>query len=94
MGKFKKFLNNKEKKTSDIEKDVTDPTILKQELEVLIKNLNKEKNLQASFILRDEDVSEVDDGGTSGEEDAMDEKKLEGKNNTSLSEFHIFHHAH
>ena len=77
MGKKK----NKEKKNSEVEKDLkkdvaTDPSILKQELEVLIKNLNKQKNLQESFILRDEDVTEVDDGAeSSGDENVMDEKK-------------------
>ena len=77
MGKKK----NKEKKNSEVEKDLkkdvaTDPSILKQELEVLIKNLNKQKNLQESFILRDEDVTEVDDGAeSSGDENVTDEKK-------------------
>ena len=77
MGKKK----NKEKKNSEVEKDLkkdvaTDPSILKQELEVLIKNLNKQKNLQESFILRDEDVTEVDDGEeSSGDENVTDEKK-------------------
>merc|ERR1712038_149017 len=73
MGKKK----NKEKKNSEVEKDLkkdvaTDPSILKQELEVLIKNLNKQKNLQESFILRDEDVTEVDDGESSDDEIVTD----------------------
>merc|ERR1712008_360132 len=63
-----------------LKKDVVgDPMILKQELEVLIKNLNKEKNLQQSFVLRDEDVSDFDDGGESPAEeiDIEEEKYLE-----------------
>merc|ERR1712212_1185091 len=76
MGKKK----NKEKNNSVVEKDLkkdvaTDPSILKQELEVLIKNLNKQKNLQESFILRDEDVTEVDDGESSGDENVEGKEK-------------------
>ena len=74
MGKKK----SKKTKTDDIEKDlkkdvVADPAILRQELEVLIKNLNKEKNLQEGFVLKDEDVTEVDDGESTDDENA-DEK--------------------
>ena len=62
MGKKK----NPGRMVKDLKKDVVgDPDILKQELEVLIKNLNKEKNLQQAFVLRDEDVSDFDDGGES-----------------------------
>jgi hypothetical protein len=62
MGKKK----NPGRMVKDLKKDVVgDPDILKQELEVLIKNLNKEKNLQQGFVLRDEDVSDFDDGGES-----------------------------
>merc|ERR1712218_592892 len=88
MGKKK----NKEKKTFELEKDlkkdvVTDPSILKQELEVLIKNLNKQKNLQESFVLKDEDVTEVDDGDSSGDENVEGDKRLkEDKKNQSKSQ--------
>merc|ERR1712021_124018 len=76
MGKKK----NPGRMVKDLKKDVVgDPMILKQELEVLIKNLNKEKNLQQSFVLRDEDVSDFDDGGESPAEeiDIEEEKYLE-----------------
>ena len=72
MGKKK----NPGRMVKDLKKDVVgDPMILKQELEVLIKNLNKEKNLQQAFVLRDEDVSDFDDGGESpAEEIDIDEE--------------------
>ena len=76
MGKKK----NPGRMVKDLKKDVVgDPDILKQELEVLIKNLNKEKNLQQAFVLRDEDVSDFDDGGESPAEeiDIEEEKYLE-----------------
>ena len=85
MGKKK----SKKSKTGDeaLKKDVvTDPNILKQELEVLIKNLNREQNLQEKFIVKDDEVSDVDDGELSGD-DGDDEivENLEEKKQ-SLSE--------
>ena len=72
MGKKK----NPGRMVKDLKKDVVgDPMILKQELEVLIKNLNKEKNLQQGFVLRDEDVSDFDDDGESPAEESDGEEK-------------------
>ena len=77
MGKKK----SKKSKTGDeaLKKDVvTDPNILKQELEVLIKNLNREQNLQEKFIVKDDEVSDVDDGELSGDDEiveSLEEKK-------------------
>ena len=43
---------NKKKVVQDDRKDViTNPDVLKQELEVLINNLNKEQNLQKSLTI-------------------------------------------
>merc|ERR1712004_485693 len=83
---FENFLNlekmgkKKNKKSNDTKEDlkkdvVTDPNLLKQELEVLIKNLNRERNLQEGFILKDDEVSDVDDAELS--DDGDDEVKEE-----------------
>merc|ERR1712227_1087298 len=77
---FKKMGKKKNKKSNvtneDLKKDVvTDPNVLKQELEVLIKNLNRERNLQDGFILKDDEVSDVDDAELS--DDGDDEVKEE-----------------
>ena len=74
MGKKKNKKSNDTKE--DLKKDVvTDPNLLKQELEVLIKNLNRERNLQDGFILKDDEVSDVDDAELS--DDGDDEVKEE-----------------
>ena len=74
MGKKKNKKSNDTKE--DLKKDVvTDPNVLKQELEVLIKNLNRERNLQEGFILKDDEVSDVDDAELS--DDGDDEVKEE-----------------
>lgn len=71
----------------DIKKDVVqDPNILKQELEVLIKNLNKERNLSEAFVLRDDEVSEVDDGDLSGDDDEVIEDNIEESKTTKKVE--------
>ena len=56
VAKTKGGKNKKEKKAV-----VDDPAALKQELEVFIKNLNKEGNLQDLMIIRDDQVPEFDD---------------------------------
>ena len=77
MGKKK---NKKSNVTNeDLKKDVvTDPNVLKQELEVLIKNLNRERNLQDGFILKDDEVSDVDDAELSddGDDEVKEEEEI------------------
>ena len=76
MGKKKAKSQNSD--DLDIKKDVvSDPKILAQELEVLIKNLNKEQNLQDSFVVKDDQVSDVDEGDLSNDEMEVDEKSEE-----------------
>ena len=77
MGK-KKNATKKEPSKKDTQEEIkkdlaADPQMLKQELEVLIKNLNKEHNLKENFLLKDEDVSEVDDDPLSDTEEIPDE---------------------
>merc|ERR1712150_366744 len=62
--KFKKDKKNQQPKNVNEEKDLqikkniqANPQLLKQELEVLVKNLNKEAKLQDYFVKKDEDVS-------------------------------------
>ena len=79
--KIKKKKPNKPKKSDEIqEKDLqikkkiqADPQLLKQELEVFIKNLNKEGNIQEAFVLKDDEVSDVDNEPLSGDEDEVHE---------------------
>lgn len=76
MGKKKAKSQNSD--DLDIKKDVvSDPKILAQELEVLIKNLNKEQNLQDSFVVKDDQVSDVDEGDLSNDEMEVEEKSEE-----------------
>ena len=78
MGKKKNKKSNDTKE--DLKKDVvTDPNLLKQELEVLIKNLNRERNLQDGFILKDDEVSDVDDAELSddGDDEVKEEEQKE-----------------
>merc|ERR1711936_486865 len=67
--KKKKFKKDKKKQPKNVneEKDFqikkniqANPQLLKQELEVFVKNLNKEAKLQDYFVKKDEDVSDVD----------------------------------
>ena len=64
--KKKKFKKDKKKQPKNVneEKDFqikkniqANPQLLKQELEVFVKNLNKEAKLQDYFVKKDEDVS-------------------------------------
>ena len=78
MGKKKNKKSNDTKE--DLKKDVvTDPNLLKQELEVLIKNLNRERNFQDGFILKDDEVSDVDDAELSddGDDEVKEEEQKE-----------------
>merc|ERR1712141_400419 len=68
--KKKKFKKDKKKQPKNVneEKDFqikkniqANPQLLKQELEVFVKNLNKEAKLQDYFVKKDEDVSDIDD---------------------------------
>merc|ERR1712110_501001 len=65
--KFKKDkrINNEnvnEEKDLQIKKNIqANPQLLKQELEVFVKNLNKEAKLQDYFVKKDDDVSDIDD---------------------------------
>ena len=85
MGKKK----SKKSETADeaLKKDVvTDPNILKQELEVLIKNLNREKNLQESFVIKDDEVSDFDDGELSGDDGDDEVKESDKKEKQDVKE--------
>ena len=62
--KFKKDKKNQQQENLNEEKDLqikkniqANPQLLKQELEVFVKNLNKEAKLQDYFVKKDEDVS-------------------------------------
>ena len=62
--KFKRDKKNQQQENVNEEKDLqikkniqANPQLLKQELEVLVKNLNKEAKLQDYFVKKDEDVS-------------------------------------
>merc|ERR1712079_463146 len=66
--KFKKDKKNKQQKNVNEEKDLqikkniqANPQLLKQELEVFVKNLNKGAKLQDYFVKKDDDVSDIDD---------------------------------
>ena len=63
----------KSKKSRDKNAGGVDPNALRQELEVMIKNLNKDGQLAADkFVLRDDDVSDVDDAPLSDDEKQED----------------------
>ena len=62
--KFKKDKKNQQQENVNEEKDLqikkniqANPQLLKQELEVFVKNLNKEAKLQDYFVKKDDDVS-------------------------------------
>merc|ERR1712038_644750 len=66
--KFKKDKKNQQQENVNEEKDLqikkniqANPQLLKQELEVFVKNLNKEAKLQDYFVKKDDDVSDIDD---------------------------------
>merc|ERR1712062_53182 len=76
--KKKKFIKDKknqlqenvnEQKDLQIKKNIqANPQLLKQELEVFVKNLNKEAKLQDYFVKKDDDVSAIDDAPLTDDE--------------------------
>jgi hypothetical protein len=76
----KKTVTSKEKKVPAKEKKVTEnPEEIQQELQVLIANLNKTGQLSTYFVLRDEDVSDVDDAPLSDDDDDVNDAIKDGQ---------------